>query len=58
MDNKIKQSIIEKDNLIIRKMEKEISVHLKDEFYIYPEEIEQENININLLRHENYAKKS
>ena len=39
-------------------MEKEISVHLKDEFYIYPEEIEQENSNINLLRHENYAKKS
>ena len=39
-------------------MKKEISVYLKDEFYIYPEEIEQENININLLRHENYAKKS
>ena len=26
-------------------MEKEISVHLKDEFYIYPEEIEQEQVN-------------
>ena len=39
-------------------MKKEMPIYLKDEFYIYPEEIEQENININLLRHENYAKKS
>ncbi len=33
-------------------------IYLKDEFYIYPEDVEKQNININPLNLENYAKKS
>ena len=42
----------------IRIMKKEMPIYLKDEFYIYPEDVEKQNININPLNLENYAKKS